>query len=170
MITVAPRRWPSIGMSCSAVGGAMPPTGFSPPRRRACPGSRKRSMPSARIVFAPVSNGIAAATESEMRVTRGSCRTAPTLGGAAADEAAVVARSSTIPPTTPVTDRLESQVTGSPLEAPGLKAIARPDCREADQRDRVVLGDVPVIELAEEAAELVRVADLRVVVLDLVLR
>ena len=48
--------------------------------------------------------------------------------------------------------------------------IVPDDLREADHGDGVLLGDVAVVELAEEADELLDAADLRVVVLDLARR
>ena len=50
------------------------------------------------------------------------------------------------------------------------RRLERLDRREADHRDGVVVGDLAVVELAEEARHLVGAADLRVVVLDLVRR
>src|SRR5690348_4084239 len=50
------------------------------------------------------------------------------------------------------------------------QAEARLDRREPDHGHRVAFDHVPVVELTEEPAELVRVANLRVVVLDLVRR
>src|SRR3954462_8682990 len=75
----------------------------------------------------------------------------------------------------------DSTISVGPLGGKGAEAYAPPqirvseaearlDRREADQRDRVALGHVTVVELAEELTELVGMPDLRVVVLDLVRR
>src|SRR5947208_1583401 len=63
-------------------------------------------------------------------------------------------------------DRSRSSTSGETRS----ETVGRLDRREPDERDRVALADVAVVELAEELAELVGMSDLRVVVLDLVRR